>query len=94
MLTLHSPDGDEQFPSAVDAKVIYTLTDDNALDIAYEATTDGATIINLTNHSYFNLSGDTSKTREAVIVCISSPERKAFIIFSSPEICARILSSI
>ena len=62
VLTLHSPDGDEQFPAAVDAKVIYTLTDDNALDIAYEATTDGATIINLTNHSYFNLSGDASKT--------------------------------
>lgn len=61
-LVMHSPDGDEQFPGNVEAKVTYTLTDENALDIAYEATTDAPTIINLTNHSYFNLSGDASKT--------------------------------
>ena len=61
-LVMHSPDGDEQFPGNVEAKVIYTLTDENALEIRYEATTDAPTIINLTNHSYFNLSGDASKT--------------------------------
>lgn len=62
VLTLHSPAGDAQFPGAVTAKVTYTLTDDNAIDIAYEAVTDAPTIINMTNHSYFNLGGDPTKT--------------------------------
>lgn len=62
VLTIQSPDGDEHFPGAVSAKVTYTLTDDNAIDIAYEATTDAPTIINMTNHSYFNLGGDPTKT--------------------------------
>ena len=60
-LTMHSPDGDQGFPGAVTAVVTYTLTGDNALDIQYEATTDKKTVINLTNHSYFNLSGDPSR---------------------------------
>lgn len=58
----NSEDGDNGFPGNVTAYVTYTLTDDNKIDIAYEATTDAPTIINLTNHSYFNLSGDPSKT--------------------------------
>jgi len=53
-----SPDGDNNFPGEVKAYVTYNLTDDNAIDIAYEATTDAPTVINMTNHSYFNLSGD------------------------------------
>ncbi|MBO4558298.1 MAG: galactose mutarotase [Bacteroidales bacterium] len=57
-LALESPDGDAGFPGTVKATVTYTLTADNALDIAYEATTDAPTVINMTNHSYFNLSGD------------------------------------
>lgn len=61
-LVMHSPDGDELFPGNVVAKVTYTVTAENALDIAYEATTDDPTIINLTNHSYFNLAGDPSQT--------------------------------
>ena len=61
-LVMHSPDGDAAFPGAVEAKVTYTLTDDNALAIAYEATTDRPTIINMTNHSYFNLAGDPTQT--------------------------------
>lgn len=60
VLAMHSPDGDANFPGAVEATVTYRLTDDNALDISYEATCDAPTIINLTNHSYFNLSGDPS----------------------------------
>jgi aldose 1-epimerase len=60
-LTLLSPDGDENFPGNVNAKITYTLTDDNAIDIKYSATTDKTTVVNLTNHSYFNLSGDPSK---------------------------------
>ena len=57
-LTLESPDGDAGFPGTVKACVTYTLTADNAIDVTYEATTDAPTVINLTNHSYFNLSGD------------------------------------
>ena len=57
VLTLLSPDGEEQFPGTVNAEVTYTLTDENAIDIAYKATTDKPTIINMTNHSYFNLTG-------------------------------------
>lgn len=57
-LQLVSPDGDADFPGTVTASVTFTLTEDNAIDIRYEATTDAPTIINMTNHSYFNLSGD------------------------------------
>lgn len=58
--SLFSPDGDENFPGNVNAKVSYTLTDDNAIRIEYIATTDAKTVINMTNHSYFNLSGNPS----------------------------------
>ena len=60
-LTRLSPDGDENFPGNVTAKVTFKLSDDNALEIKYSATTDKKTIINMTNHSYFNLSGDPSQ---------------------------------
>ena len=53
-----SPDGDNNFPGEVKAYVTYTLTEDNRIDIAYEATTTVPTVINMTNHSYFNLTGD------------------------------------
>lgn len=59
-LTVESPDGDNNFPGNVVASVTYTLTEDNAIDIQYDATTDQKTIINMTNHSYFNLNGDPS----------------------------------
>jgi len=58
VLRADSPDGENQFPGAVTAFVTYTLTEDNKIDIAYEATTDAPTVINMTNHSYFNLAGD------------------------------------
>lgn len=60
-MTMKSPDGDAFFPGNVEAVVTYTLTSDNALDIKYEATTDAPTVINMTNHSYFNLSGDATQ---------------------------------
>lgn len=54
----HSPDGEEGFPGNLDVTIKYTLSTDNALVIDYEARTDTATLVNLTNHSFFNLSGD------------------------------------
>ena len=71
-LTLVSPDGDENFPGNVTAKVTYKLTEDNAIDIKYSATTDKKTIINMTNHSYFNLAGDPSKASTDNILYVNA----------------------
>ena len=68
-----SPDGDNGFPGNVKAYVTYTLTDNNAIDIYYEATTDAPTVINMTNHSYFNLNGDpTTNVLDNVLYINSS----------------------
>ena len=61
-LTYLSKDMEEGFPGNLKTIVTYTLTKDNVLEVLYEATTDKKTIINLTQHSYFNLSGDFNKT--------------------------------
>ena len=61
-LEMDSPDGDNGFPGNVTACVTYTLTADNKIDISYSATTDAPTVVNMTNHSYFNLSGDPTRS--------------------------------
>ncbi len=62
ILTYLSKDGEAGFPGNLNVKVTMVLTDDNAIDLQYEATTDKETVVNLTNHSYFNLSGDGNNT--------------------------------
>ncbi len=57
---LHSPDGDQGFPGAVTCRVRYTWSEDNALRIDFSATTDAVTVVNLTNHVYFNLQGNSN----------------------------------
>ena len=62
--TLLSPHNDNNFPGNVKTVVTYTLTDDNAIDIQYTATTDRKTVINMTNHAYWNLNGEPTRDAE------------------------------
>ncbi len=61
-MTLVSPDGDEKYPGTVIIKVTYSFNSDNAVQIHYEATTDAPTVLNPTNHAYFNLHGTANET--------------------------------
>ena len=66
-LTYVAKDGEEGFPGNITCKVVMKLTDDNAIDIQYEAETDKPTIVNMTNHSYFNLDGDAGSNAEHLL---------------------------
>ena len=67
-LTYISPDGEEGFPGTVTVTVTYTITESNGVAINYEATTDKTTIINLTNHAYFNMNGYDNGNMENHII--------------------------
>ncbi len=64
VLSVTSPDGEEGFPGTVNVQVTYTLTNDNSLKIHYVGKADADTILNMTNHAYFNLNGHSSGSIE------------------------------
>lgn len=71
-LRRHSPAGEEGYPGALDIVVTYTLGQDNALRLDYQVRSDADTVLNLTNHSYFNLSGHDSGSIEDQILRLSA----------------------
>ncbi len=71
-LSYLSVDGEEGYPGNLDIKMVYQLTDDNEFKIEYYATTDAPTVLNLTHHSYFNLSGEGSATINDHVLYINS----------------------
>jgi aldose 1-epimerase len=71
-LSYVSNDGDQGFPGTLTTKVIYTLTDDNVLRIDYTVTTDKDTVVNFTNHTYFNLAGNGSGPVENQLLLINA----------------------
>jgi aldose 1-epimerase len=62
VFTYASPDGEQGFPGNLNVKVTYSITDNNAVKMEYQSTTDKTTIVNLTNHAFFNLNGEGSGT--------------------------------
>lgn len=71
-LTYLAKDGEEGFPGNLQCTVTMKLTDDNAIDIQYEAETDKPTIVNMTNHSYFNLDGDPTTDNSAYLLTLNA----------------------
>ena len=82
-LTIKAADGENGFPGNVTATTTYTLTSDNTLDITWEATTDKETIINQTNHNYYNLNGDFTQPGTDMVLYLNAdnftPSDKAYI---------------
>jgi aldose 1-epimerase len=67
-LTYKAADGEQGFPGNITCRVTMTLTDDNAIDISYEAETDAPTVVNMTNHSYFNLDGNAETNADHLLM--------------------------
>lgn len=82
-LTITAEDGENGFPGKVTAITTYKVTDDNTLDITWEAETDKETIINQTNHNYYNLSGDFTKPGYDMVLYVNAdnftPSDKLYI---------------
>lgn len=72
VLSYLSKDGEEGFPGNLKCQIAFKLTDDNAIDIRYTAETDKPTIVNMTNHSYFNLDGDPSRSNADYLLTINA----------------------
>lgn len=71
-LTYLSKDGEEGFPGNLTCKITYILSEDNSIQMKYEAETDKPTVVNLTNHSYFNLDGDANKKNSNWLLTINA----------------------
>ena len=72
VLTIVSPDGDNGFPGTVTATTTYKVLSNNTLDITFEATTDKETVVNMTNHSYFNLNGDPANVGTDMVLYVNA----------------------
>lgn len=71
-LCYHAKDMEQGFPGNLDCSVTMKLTDDNSIDIRYEAQTDKSTIVNMTNHSYFNLDGDPNRNNSEYLLMVNA----------------------
>lgn len=77
VLSLTSPDGDESYPGTLKTTVFYTLTEEGGVSIEYTATTDKKTIVNMTNHAYFNMNGYDGDTVDDLLLWLDADKINA-----------------